>query len=222
MQTERKPFGKLKWFFAGYFALLILLLTFVGIMDWFGYKMLDMTVEFAFFTLLICSALVALAVWVVRRVMRSWIKAVVGSIAGIIILALDMGIMSMMSMMLLYNIPVHYTTLISPNGKEAAVLRLFSRDMDAADARAQMRRAADPESDSEEYVLEDLAYTYTAYPKIAAFFYDSRNPSQGSVEIGCNSEAQLMYEWLDEDTLRMYIENPEVYDHGEMILNIGK
>ena len=62
MQTERKPFGKIRLFIIGYFALLILLLTFVGIMDWFGYKMLDMTLEFAFFTLLICSALIALVV----------------------------------------------------------------------------------------------------------------------------------------------------------------
>lgn len=222
MQTERKPFGKMKWFFIGYFTLLVLLLTFIGIMDWFGYKMLDMTLEFAFFTLLICSAMVAFTVWVVRRVLRSWIKAVIGSIAGIITLALAMGIMSMMSMMMLYNIPMHYTTLISPDGKEVVVLRLFSRNMDDADARAKMRRAADPESDAEEYVLEDLAYAYTAYPKIAAFFYDSRQPSQGSVEIGCNSEAQLMYEWMDGDTLRMYIEAPEAYDHGDLILNIGE
>lgn len=221
MQTERKPFGKIRLFIIGYFVLLILLLTFVGIMDWFGYKMLDMTLEFAFFTLLICSALIALVVWILRRVMLSWVKAVIGSVAGLIILALAMGIMSMMSMMLLYNIPMHYTTLASPEGKEAVVLRLFSRDMKAANARAQERLVENPESD-EEYVLDDLAYIYTAYPKTAAFFYDSKNPSQGNVEIGCASEAQLMYDWTDENTLRMYIENPETYDHGELVLNLGK
>ena len=104
-------FAKIRIFLIGYFALLILLLTFIGVMDWCGYKMLDMTLEFAFFTLLICSTLVALTVWIVRRIMRSWMKVVVGSLAGLIILALAMGIMSMMSMMLLYNIPMHYTTL---------------------------------------------------------------------------------------------------------------
>ncbi len=213
MQMEKKPFGKIKLFIIGYFALLILLLTFMGIMDWFGYKMLDMTMEFAFFTLLICSALIALAVWILKRVMRSWVKVVIGSVAGLIILALAMGIMSLMSMMLLYNIPMHYTTLAAPNGNEVAVLRLFSRDMDAANARAQVRRAENPESDAEEYVLDDLAYVYTAYPKVAGFFYDSKLPSQGNVEIGCSSEAQLMYDWVDENTLRMYIENPESYDH---------
>lgn len=222
MQTEKRPFGKIKLFFIGYFALLVLLLTFVGIMDWFGYKMMDMTLEFAFFTLLLCSALIGLAVWFMRRVMRSWVKVVVGSLAGFVVLALAMGIMSLMSMMLLYNIPMHYTTLASPEGKQAVVMRLFSRDMDAANARARERRAAEPESDAEEYVMNDLAYVYTAYPRVAAFFYDSKCPSQGSVEIGCDSSGQLMYEWRDVNTLYMYIENPESYDHGELTLNLRK
>lgn len=222
MQTERNHFGKIKLFLIGYFVLLVLLLTFIGAMDWFGYKMLDMTLEFAFFTLLICSALIALVVWLVRRVMRSWVKVVIGSISGLIILALAMGIMSMMSMMLLYNIPMHYTTLTSPEGREAVVMRLFSRDMDAANARAEERRAENPASAAEEYVLDDLAYAYTAYPKAAGFFYNSRQPSQGSVEIGCDSEAQLMYEWTEENTLRMYIEKPELYDHGELTLDLGE
>jgi len=222
MQTERNPFRKVKLFFIGYFALLILLLTFVGIMDWFGYKMMDMTLEFAFFTLLICSALIALAVWIVKRVMRSWVKVVIGSAAGFVILALAMGIMSMMSVMLLYNIPMHYTTLTSPGGKAAVVMRLFSRDMDAANARAAERRLEDPQSDAEDYVLSDLAYEYTAYPKAAGFFYNSKKPSQGSVEIGCGSEGQLMYEWTDQNSLHMYIEGPETYDQGELTLNLGE
>lgn len=214
------PFAKIKVFLIGYFALLILILTFIGIMDWCGYKMLDMTLEFAFFTLLVCSALVALTVWVVRRIMRSWVKVVVGSLAGLIILALAMGIMSMMSMMLLYNIPMHYTTLTSPAGKTAVVLRLFSRDMDAANARAAERRDAEATADEVEYVLGDLAYEYTAYPRVAKFFYDSKNPSQGSVEIGCSSEGQLMYDWQGENVLHMYIENPEEYDQGELTLDL--
>lgn len=222
MQTERNPFRKVKLFIIGYFALLILLLTFIGVMDWMGFKMLDMTLEFAFFTLLICSALTALTVWIVQRIMRSWIKVVVGSLAGIIILALAMGIMSMMSMMMLYNIPMHHTTLTSPSGDKAVVMRIFSRDMEAADARAAERRSADPESDAEDYVLADLAYAYTAYPRVAKFFYNSKCPSEGSVEIGCDSEGQLMYEWTDENTLHMYIEHPEEHDKGELVLNFEK
>lgn len=219
MQTERNPFRKGRLFVIGYFALLILLLTFVGIMDWFGYKMMDMTLEFAFFTLLICSALIALAVWIIRRIMRSWVKVVIGSLAGFIILALAMGIMAMMSVMLLYNIPMHYTTLASPEGNTAVVMRLFSRDMDAANARAAERRGAEPESDAEDYVLGDLAYEYTAYPRVARFFYNSKQPSEGTVEIGCDSEGQLMYEWKDDSTLHMYIENPDTYDRGELTLS---
>ena len=217
MQAERNPFRKIKLFFIGYFVLLILLLTFVGIMDRCGYKMLDITLEFAFFTLLSCSALIALTVWIVRRIMRSWVKVIIASLAGIIILTVAMGIMGMMSVMLLYNIPMHYTTLTSSAGQTAVVMRLFSRDMETADARANERRLANPET-SDEYVLTDLAYEYKAYPRVAKFFYDSRHPGEGSVEIGCGSEGQLMYEWADEITLRMYIENPDKYDKGEITL----
>ena len=220
MYTERNPFQKIKFFIIGYFALLIVLLTFIGIMDWLGYKMLDMTLEFALFTLLLCSALVVPAVWIVRRVTRSWTKAVVGSLAGFIILGMAVGIMSLMSMMLLYNIPMHYTSLTSPGGKTAAVMRLFSRDMDAADARARERRAVAQVDD--EYVLGDLAYAYTAYPKFAGMFYDSKHPSQGTVEIGCESAGQLMYDWTNENVLHMYIEDPEPYDQGELTLNLGE
>lgn len=221
MQAERNPFRKIKLFFIGYFALLILLLTFVGIMDRCGYKMLDITLEFAFFTLLVCSALIALTVWIVRRVMRSWLKAIIGSVAGIIIMALAMGMMGMMSMMLLYSIPMHYTTITSPGGQTVVVLRQFSRNMEAADARAAERRLTDPDTD-DEYVLTDLAYEYKAYPRVAKLFYDSQKPGDGSVEIGCGSEGQLMYEWKDENTLRMYIENPDSYDSGELVLDLKK
>jgi len=216
----QNPFRKIKIFIIGYFVLLVVLLTFIGIMDWFGYKMLDMSLEFALFTLLLCSALVVPTVWIVRRVMRSWVKAVVACLAGFIILGLAMGIMSLMSMMMLYNIPMHYTSLTSPGGKTAVVMRLFSRDMEAADARARERRA-DAQAD-DEYVLGDLAYAYTAYPRIAKMFYDSKHPGQGSVEIGCESEGCLMYDWTDENTLHMYIEDPEPYDQGELTLNLGE
>ena len=220
MREERNPFRKVKLFITGYFVLLILMLTFIGIMDWCGYKMVDITLEFAFFTLLLCSSLVALTVWIVRRIMRGWLKAVVGSVAGIIILVLAMGIMGMMSIMLLYNIPMHYTTLTSPEGKTAVVLRMFSRDMEAADARAAERRAGNPESDAE-YELVDLAYEYKAYPRVMKLFYNSGYSSEGSVEIGCGSEGQLMYDWIDENTLRMYIQNPDTCDKGELVLNMA-
>ena len=47
------------------------------------------------------------------------------------------------------------------------------------------------------------------------FFYNSKKSGDGKLEIGCTSSAQLMYEWTGENTLHLFIENPERGDGGE-------
>lgn len=215
--TKKEPKRGIKSFILAYFIILMLTLTFIGIMDRMGYKMIDMSLEFAIFILLVCSALAGLALWLTRRFQHGWSKAVVGTMSALLILTLAVGGLALFSMMMLYSIPMHYTTLISPNGEKAVVMRMFSRDMEATAARAQQRRSQENEAE-EDYALSDLAYSYTVYPSVAHFFYNSKQPSDGNVEIGCESEGQLMYEWLDENTLHMYIEEVEVYDKGELML----
>ena len=216
MSRERNPFRGIRLFIIGYFALLILVLTFVGVMDWLGYRLTDLSLEFALFALLVCSALVALAVWLCRRIPQKWLQVVVGSISGMIVVAAAMGIMMVYSLTALYSMPVHYTTIASPAGEKAVVMRTLSRDMEAVAARTRLRLGE--EADGEDPVLGDLAYEYVAYPEVARFFYNAKIRSAGSVEIGCESEAALMYEWTDDRTLHMYIENPEPYDQGELEL----
>lgn len=222
MATEKNSFRKARLFVIGYFILLVLMLTFVGIMNWLGYKMSDTTLTFALFALLVGSALAALLVWIVRKLNRRWLKLMIASIGTVGIALLIAGIMVTSSLLLLYSIPAQYTMLTSPNGKQAVLLRKFSRNMDAVNARADACRASETNADDDEYVLDDLAYEYIAYPQIGKFFYDSSRPAEGGVEIGCASAAQLMYEWRDDDTLYMYVENAEEYDGGNLELRFDE
>lgn len=219
MERERNPLRGVKIFFIGYFVALILVLTFVGVMNWLGYKMADMTLQFALFGLLVCSALAAGAIWIVNRLRRGWVKMIVGTLCGLAVMAVAVVMMAAFSMLLFSSVPAHYATLTSPAGGHAVVLRSFSQNQESADARAAIRRAADPESDPADYVLDDLAYEYAAYPRVLRFFYNSKRPAEGAVEIGCASEAELVYEWQDE-TLHLYIENPQEYDQGECFLTL--
>ena len=220
MQKERNPFRGVKLFFAGYFALLVLLLTAIGAMNWLGYKMADISIQFVLLGLLACPALIAGAVWLVRRISNVALKLLVGTVSGLLAIAVAGILLLVYSMSMFSSMPVFYTNLESPGGKGAVVLRSVSNDKEAADARRADRLAGDPSSAAEEYELADLAYSYTAYPRAAVFFYNMKKPCEGSVEIGCRSEAKLMFDWPDEDTLHMYIENPEPHDFGELTLNL--
>lgn len=218
MTEARNPFRGVKIFFLGYFVLLILALTFVGIMGWLGYEPANATAVHGLFVLLVCSALIAGSVALVNRAVQKWTKMVIGSLCGLVVLVVGAGLMMLFSVMMLYAVPVYYTTLTSPSGQEAVVVQRLSQNMDAAQIRREARMASGSEDSDEEYAESDLAYQYLVYPETAKFFYNTKCPAEGYLEIGCRSEAQLMYEWTDDNTLHMYIDNPQDQDFGELTL----
>ena len=67
---------------------------------------------------------------------------------------------------------------------------------------------------------EDMMRDFHAYRMVGDFFMDTKAGSDAvdHIYIGEDSEATLMYEWLDEKTLRFYIENPEEDDRGEIVV----
>ena len=52
-----------------------------------------------------------------------------------------------------------------------------------------------------------------------SLFYNEKQLSEGYLEIGVTSDAQLMYIWEGE-SLRLYIEGAREGDAGETILNM--
>ena len=71
----------------------------------------------------------------------------------------------------------------------------------------------------EEVAARILGFEYTAYPKAAGIFINQRADVEGVIYKGYSSEAKILYEWLDAATLRIYLENPEVGDSGEIIVH---
>ena len=212
---ERDSFRNVKWFVLGYFVLLILILTVIGVFGQLGYAFIDMGLACALFGLLICSALVAGTVWLVKRFYSKAAKILAGSIGVLLTFAAAVALAMVCSMMLNFGVPAHYTTLVSENGEAAVLLRMISSDEHLRDLRLE---EAGRTLDENSVDFTVLGYSYSAYPRVMRFFYDTQRPAEGSLEIGCASDALLKYEWTDAETLHLYIDGAEVGDEGEMTL----
>ena len=209
MQSESKGEKGHKRFFIIYFAILILLLTVLGIMRWLGYHLIEAGTEYFLFGVLLCSALVALTFFIVRRFYSKWSKILLVCIGIGITFIAAIAMIMVFSVMIEISLPGYYNSFTSPSGKTAVVLRSYSAE------RVAERVEGEPQGS-----YEELGFSYTAYPKAAVFFYNSNKPGEGKLEIGCTSEAQLMYEWTDADTLHLFIENPQKGDGGEYAITL--
>ena len=211
-------FKGVKLFFVIYFAALMLVLTFVGVMGFLGYEMIDSSIKFVLFGLLAGSAMIGGAWWLVKRIMRRWLKVLVGVGVTALVLAVFLGLYLALSFMLISVTPLPYAYIGSPSGKNTVILRQLSTDAQMLEARMQ---AAGLDSADGPRTEDDLGYRYTAYPTVMNFFYNKKADSQGAVEIGMASEATLRYDWIDDDTLRMSVENPRPGDGGECVLHLN-
>ena len=203
---------RIKYFFYAYFGVLILGLTGIGVMNWLGYKLMEEALVYLIFGILVVSALAALAVFICRRIHIKWLKVLGVGVSGVVILAAAGFMLMFFTLLGEFSVPKYYNSFTSPSGKTAVVLRTYSTN---EELRAQRPLVNDDGTDF-------LGLNYTAYPKAALFFYDSKRPGEGTVEIGFHSEAQLMYEWTDDDTLRLFIDNPQPGDAGEHSLKLAK
>ena len=215
---DRDPFRNVKWFVLGYFVLLILILTFIGICGQLGYVFINMNLCFGLFGLLLCSALIAGTVWLVRRFQAKAAKILAGSIGVLITFAAAVLLVMISTLMLNFGMPAHFTTLVSENGRAAVIVRQISTDEALRDLRQQARVET---ADAEEIDFSVLGYSYAAYPRVMRWFYNTKQPAEGALEIGCASAAPLKYEWLDPDTLHLFIGDPEPGDAGELTLKLN-
>ena len=215
---ERDPFRNIKWFVLGYFVLLILILTAIGIFGQLGYAFIDMNLACGLFGLLICSALIAGTVWLVKRFYSKAAKILVGCVGVLLTFAAAVVLVMVCSLMLNFGVPAHYTTLVSENGEAAVILRVISSDAELRDLRVAQK--AEP-VDENTVDFSVLGYSYSAYPRVMRFFYDTQRPAEGKLEIGCASAALLKYEWTEPDALHLFIGDAEIGDVGELTLKLN-
>lgn len=218
MEEKKSPFQGMKTFFIAYFALLMLILSFIGLMGWLGYEMVDASLKYMLFGLLVGSAMIAGALALVKRIWRKWLKVTVGALLTIIILGVIVAMYIAFSLVLVAATPLHYTTLTSSQGVPVVIMRRISEDEEMF---AQRMEAAGKDAEQGPESEEDLGYLYTAHPRKLYFFYNKDVSGEGSVEIGCASEAQLMYEWTDDASLHLYVDAPESGDGGEIYYQVN-
>ena len=201
------------------FAVLIVLLTFIGIMNWRGYALINMSHQYLLFGILVVGAMIAGLAALAKRIMSRVVRVIAVALGGILIVAAATVLLALSTFILNVNTPMPHTSLTSPAGKNVAVMREWGSDPDLMDLRAEERWANDPEAEEGEFIEKDLGYSYFAAPKVMGMFYNKNVKTEGTLEIGVTSQAQLMYKWEGE-TLKLYIENPEPGDAGELTLNL--
>lgn len=199
-----------KKFFYIYFAALILALTGVGVMGWLGYRLQRESAVFLIFGVLVCSALVALTVFLCKKIEKTWLRRLTGTLGSALTIVAGIVMLVFFTIMSEFAVPAYYNSFESPSGRTAVVLREYSAN---AELRSQRSIIDDDGSDQ-------LGLTYTAYPRVAGIFYDATRPGEGTLEIGLHSSAQLMYEWTDENTMHLFIRDPQPGDEGEHWLTL--
>lgn len=201
---------KFGWFLPACILVLMLALTAIGVMGMLGYPLIEFAVVFILFGLLITLCLGALAVWLTRKIRKKGARLLIGTAGALAVSTLALLMIVFFSFVGSFYMPEQYTLLESESGRKVVVMRRISQEHAIERSNARM--------DGESAIhYDDLGYQYQIYPVFSKFFYNSKQSAEGSLEIGCASQAQLMHSW-DGDSLRLYIGNPEEFDSGELIL----
>lgn len=190
------------------FGALMLVLTAFGAMDMLGYKLIEGAVQYFLLGVLIVMALVTLGAWLTRKAKKGAARVLTGGICTVVVVLASALMITFFIFVNSFYVPQNYAVLESNDGRKIAVMRSFSQDF-------AMERCRDRGGDTVNYA--DLGYKYQIYPVFSKFFYNSKSAGEGTLEIGCSSSAVLKHDW-DGGALHLYIENPEKYDSGELIL----
>lgn len=89
----------------------------------------------------------------------------------------------------------------------------------SAEAEATAEPTADDGAVLDSYPYGAYGYVYCAYPRVLGIFYNMNVSVEGLIYRGCESQARLCYEWLDDTTVRFYLEDAEPGDSGEILLS---
>lgn len=184
------------------------------------------------FNMLGCVVMIVmLLVWgagsLYKRVTKQGTKTVVALGLGFVIMLVGLTLSTLVMQFGQMALPHSFATIFSQSGKTAVLLRAVDmgagteEDFSNMQARMDTRKAAiesETGEASEEYPRGAFGYVYAAYPKFLGIFYNANADCEGLLYRGCESESKILYEWTDENTLRVYMGNSEPGDEGEILL----
>ena len=103
----------------------------------------------------------------------------------------------------------------TPQASEPAAEPEASAEASAADS------AADASAElAEETMMGMYGYVYTAYPSALGIFYRADADVEGEIYRGYASESRILYEWTDDETIRIYLADAEPGDSGEIVVHM--
>lgn len=105
------------------------------------------------------------------------------------------------------------------NSKSAETGAEALPEVDSANVNSDSAHEAAVALDS--YPLEAYGHVYLAMPRKLGIFYTSNVEIEGEIYRGESSQSGLFFEWLDDYTVRFYLENPEPGDSGELKLSLA-
>ena len=137
-----------------------------------------------------------------------------GTLLAVVIFLLAAIVGTYVGLVVNITIPREYNTVFNGEHK-LVILRGFDADLDRQAQRLETILAENPESENPGW-----GYSYYAYPRVLGVFYRSDADASGDLYADFeNPQGQLMIEWPDEDTARLFIENPGATEGGEWIVH---
>ncbi len=230
MQKTFSLFGKIA---LGMIAILSFVLLAFFVMEKMGYALIDSYLNQMGVLLLLIFLLIALTVWVVKKCKKRVAKIAVGTLFAFVIMLGSTFMLNLISEYVILFQMSGKDTLTSPQGKKYVVMygvdTGYQSEEEAAETKRRMdaRRKYIMENNPEEkeklkgeddYPAGAYGYYYVVYPRVAGIFYNKNADVEGRVYMGINSAASLNYEFREDGTLHLYLENPEIGDEGEVIL----
>lgn len=245
VQSEQPTRSRLSTFSKVMIALImvdILVVTLFTILDGAGLHLLIPEIISVGSALVIVLLLVWAGVSVYNRIRSDRAQRIYRIIGLSLGMGLAMFVLVAAAQLTIYAMPHAYGTIESPLGQKVVILRLndvgagTEEDYAATLARMNARAAylsgetveSQPADDTMDAAVEQLesypeaayGYVYIAFPRKYGIFYTSSAQLEGEIYRGLDSQSGLFFEWLDDTTVRFYLENPESGDEGEMILTV--
>ena len=235
MQTEKKPrqISTVNKVIMVYMCVLLVVMAAISVLERIGYYLIRTEISLLGLLLIPFSLLAWGCIALFRKMKNKWAKIIGGfAIMMILMLVVNFGL-TYAAQFAQLTMPSKYSTITNEAGRKAVVMQMIDSGfgegddaVQAANARMNERRdyleangLIGEDVEEGDYPLASFGYVYHAYPVKAGIFFHKKADVEGAVYRGYESEAKLLYEWVDDDTLRLYLENPEVADSGEVLLH---
>lgn len=209
----RIQFTKIDKVFLAVMVILAVLMSVVEIMRRFNLELINggLYLYGAYIGLFVMLSWGAVAIF--RKIKNKTARIIVGTLIAVVIFLLATIVGAYVGLVVNITIPREYS-VVSNGSHQAVILRGYDADLERQEARREALLAENPESENTGW-----GYTYYAYPRVLGIFYRSNADASGEIYQDYeNSQGQLMIEWPDEDTARLFIENPGETEGGEWIL----